>query len=741
MLVLSDRTPATVDIPRDLTLARWLHEGYWPQWNPLSAAGAPLWAEQTGPLFPLRLPLYLFPSLAAHKLFLCLRLIAAGLGAYLLARYRKLLHWPAIGAGIAFELSGALVEGFPFSASSAQCMLPWVLLGAAAIARRRDGRAAVGAIVALAITANSGHPTVILIVFLAFAAATAGHVASAWRQPRAAGTIAVWSAATGVLALGLGAPTLLPLAELTLHAQAYKYRPAGGIAWAQALAQSRASVAPALLAPHVLQSLRQELNVIHAAAAALGVGPLLLALAGLLGGGLDAALLLVGGLGVVLATAPPGLSWIYDLPGMRLILPFYVWMLVALPLTQAAGAALQQSGTAAGRRRLVLAIGLAAVAIPSLATVPNVLWAPFSLVAEAAFHSGSGALLLGLPFVVAALAMAACYALARVRMTHWGPALIAALALTELLLLWAPFLRQPTSHVLSGTPSPAIAFLKQHLASRDGRFVAIPPTAGHPLSSMYFGLADLRGFYALPLSRFVDYLDSINGLGNGSPLQGIWVLRSPLLDLAAVRYMATIATGPAAPPLLADDPRLPLVHADQWIRIYQNTAALPRVRIVHQALHVADQAAARHAVRAAARRSAHAADTAFAAGVFVEPDAAGRFPPSVTPPDANDEAVRIVDDSDPDRLLIEARLASPGLVVIADTFYPGWRAWVDGVETPIHPANLLFRAVHVPPGAHAIELRYEPLSFRAGLAVGAVAALICLVLFRRSRRVDVPGSG
>lgn len=156
--MLSDHTPAVLDLPRDLILARHVRQGQLPGWNPLSAAGAPLWAEQGGPFFPLKLPLYLLPSLATHKLFLCLRLIAAGLGAYLLARHRGLGHWPAEPAFATFQLCGALIEAFPFSAGSAECVLPWVILARAHLARRPTRRAARAGGLALGTAALSGQP-------------------------------------------------------------------------------------------------------------------------------------------------------------------------------------------------------------------------------------------------------------------------------------------------------------------------------------------------------------------------------------------------------------------------------------------------------------------------------------------------------------------------------------------------------------------------------------------------------
>ena len=57
-----DASPVVLDLPRDLVFARGLHAGRIDAWNPHVACGAPLWAEQGGPFFPLKLPFYLMPS-------------------------------------------------------------------------------------------------------------------------------------------------------------------------------------------------------------------------------------------------------------------------------------------------------------------------------------------------------------------------------------------------------------------------------------------------------------------------------------------------------------------------------------------------------------------------------------------------------------------------------------------------------------------------------------------------------
>jgi hypothetical protein len=85
-----------------------------------------------------------------------------------------------------------------------------------------------------------------------------------------------------------------------------------------------------------------------------------------------------------------------------------------------------------------------------------------------------------------------------------------------------------------------------------------------------------------------------------------------------------------------------------------------------------------------------------------------------------------------------------GILVLADSYYPGWKAFVDGREEVIRRANLFFRAVPLPAGNHTVEFRYEPRSFTIGLAISAatlVALFIVTALFAlRARKKTIRGS-
>jgi uncharacterized membrane protein YfhO len=78
---------------------------------------------------------------------------------------------------------------------------------------------------------------------------------------------------------------------------------------------------------------------------------------------------------------------------------------------------------------------------------------------------------------------------------------------------------------------------------------------------------------------------------------------------------------------------------------------------------------------------------------------------------------------------IAVRAEADGTLVVADPFFPGWRARVDGAESPFAAVPGEPMSVTLPPGRHDVELAYRPASFRAGAAIAGIAALVVALLF------------
>jgi len=91
------------------------------------------------------------------------------------------------------------------------------------------------------------------------------------------------------------------------------------------------------------------------------------------------------------------------------------------------------------------------------------------------------------------------------------------------------------------------------------------------------------------------------------------------------------------------------------------------------------------------------------------------------------EAKVFVEKFQPQEIQLKVTTPAAAIVTISQSFYPAWKARVDGVLTPLLAANHAFQAVQVPAGTHRLELRYEDRMFRMGALIsGPLFFLIAL---------------
>ena len=112
--------------------------------------------------------------------------------------------------------------------------------------------------------------------------------------------------------------------------------------------------------------------------------------------------------------------------------------------------------------------------------------------------------------------------------------------------------------------------------------------------------------------------------------------------------------------------------------------------------------------------------------------------PTVTAGDDAEEPCRFT-HYDPQRVVIETKLAQPGLLVLSDIWYPGWQATVTTAgqsrSVPIYQTNRVLRGVWLPAGKHQIEYRFQPQSFVRGAWISGVSWLLLGLLGIAASRV------
>jgi len=87
-----------------------------------------------------------------------------------------------------------------------------------------------------------------------------------------------------------------------------------------------------------------------------------------------------------------------------------------------------------------------------------------------------------------------------------------------------------------------------------------------------------------------------------------------------------------------------------------------------------------------------------------------------------------VDRGHPNRLVVEAEIRKPALLVIAETYHEGWRATIDKQPAELLRVNYLQQGVWLEQGRHRVELRFFPRSLKIGATVSAGSFGILLLV-------------
>jgi uncharacterized membrane protein YfhO len=93
------------------------------------------------------------------------------------------------------------------------------------------------------------------------------------------------------------------------------------------------------------------------------------------------------------------------------------------------------------------------------------------------------------------------------------------------------------------------------------------------------------------------------------------------------------------------------------------------------------------------------------------------------------------------RMALDVRAASRGLLVLSENYYPGWRAAVNGRPAEIYKVDGALRGVVVPPGSSRVTLDYAPASvYLGGVLTLATFLGVAAAWFygRRNRRAPRP---
>lgn len=231
-------------------------------------------------------------------------------------------------------------------------------------------------------------------------------------------------------------------------------------------------------------------------------------------------------------------------------------------------------------------------------------------------------------------------------------------------------------------------------------FVARPDSLLHysiPTASGYLGFYPSR-YFQLHRGRPNDILHYVK------PGQGLEKWSGGWIDMQAIRYILAV-------PETASQV-YPVAHSTNGLTIFENQNAVPlvylsgNIKVIRQPKEILEYI--------------HSSQFNPSTHTVVEED-----PGKVE----SNKGSLIIAQKRSSSVLVAVLSQFDSLVVFAENYYPGWRAFVDGKQVPIYRANYTFQAVKVPAGKHSVKFSFEVVYFRLAVALSAIGLLIWFMFF------------
>lgn len=208
------------------------------------------------------------------------------------------------------------------------------------------------------------------------------------------------------------------------------------------------------------------------------------------------------------------------------------------------------------------------------------------------------------------------------------------------------------------------------------------------ISAMY-KVSSIDGFLGLGLTRYIEFEQ---------------ILNLKLLSLSNTKYVIT-----------SKDIHIPhpLVFSNKAINIFKNSSYLPRAFIVPQAKFIKNKVDVLKEIKKE--------DFNPKGYVILE-----EKPNKEIKGEMKDtEATVQITNYSPNKVIIKVNnLSAPNYLVLTDTYYPGWKVYVNNKREKIYRADYLFRAVQLKQGNSIVRFVYDPMSFNLGFIITVITLIM-----------------
>ncbi|MGD9141186.1 MAG: YfhO family protein [bacterium] len=752
-------------LPRRVFATRMMRQGEIPLWNPHQFCGTPFLANyQSGVLYPVNLALYPVDPYQQMDIYLYVHFLVAAVFTYLLVRRLGASLGGALVSAVAFTFSGFMATryGQPTFVSTAAYIPALIFLGEGLVTRpclKRAGMLAAG--VAMCILA--GFPQLVFLAVYCLVAYMILRVVLA-REAASRSRVVVFALLAFSIAVAalISAFQLLPTYELST----YSYRKELPYEMILSSAHHRLAALKYFVPDSLGHPLDTEVGVVSkglmkvdidygfnqnyvSTTGYAGVLTLLLALLALLRPRRKMLpFVVLGGIALATVFGTPVLRVFYSLlPGFKfsridrivVIYMLCVSVLAGFGFDLGSGLKMHKGKSAGQNRGGEKNRGQAPGSDPGSGAPTKT--ARTFIVAAAAFAVFS--VLLGMwlrtsgadvivrasgdivsldvfrPYLAgkaAAFMLLAVIGSIFIMLASFKPMSMKAFTAVALCLLFVdllPFAARFKVSQPAGGVMPPSEFVEQ-LPAKSGRsrIVKFASDVLPASTPTLLEIDDIHGYNALNVNYYLEVLGAVDpsviATENAAlrrrigPLSSGEALQSPILDMMNAAYILTamLIEGKGQPIRIGNDgvlPRAYLVGGARFFGTYDEVLGYMKTGEFDPRREV----------------------------VLVGESGAG--------PDSAVDAGRVsIASYGPHEVVIGVDAARDCYLFISDTFYPGWRATIDGEEAPVLRANYAFRALSVREGKHEVVMAFESTPFRTGIIL-SIAGLVLLAVMLMSR--------
>jgi hypothetical protein len=281
----------------------------------------------------------------------------------------------------------------------------------------------------------------------------------------------------------------------------------------------------------------------------------------------------------------------------------------------------------------------------------------------------------------------------------------------------------------------------RYLADRKPERFAAVGNVPQNVISMRFHIQDARGYDPPILTRYnklwrrevsPEYPDLTSTLISlFLQVPSIDERRLRTLRLLGVTHLLAPPESAETPPEGLDTPGLSRVYNGPDAQVFHVDGALPRAFVAGAQQTVDGGEAALDAVTSPSLDAQNVVVTERRLAGVTEASQSSRGSGGASPRLSSARIVRY----EPDRVTIDANLTRPGIVVLGDNWYPGWKAKVDGRSVDVDRVDYVLRGTVAGRGHHRIEYSYAPASWRIGWIISLLSllALVAAVALERRR--------